>query len=99
MPATKVPAAGERTGSDDEGERVEVRIGVVYSPKEIEIDLGDVNDANQVADDISTSLAEGKTMLWLTDRRGRRVGVPTDKLAYVEIGSDAAGRHVGFSAI
>ncbi len=78
---------------------MEVRIGVVYSPKEIELDLGDVDDATKVADDITTTVAEGSTMLWLTDKRGRRVGVPTDKLAYVEIGTDAAGRHVGFSAI
>jgi hypothetical protein len=38
-------------------------------------------------------------MLWLTDRKGRRVGVPSAKLAYVEIGAEASERRVGFSAL
>ena len=37
-------------------------------------------------------------MLWLTDRRGRKVGVPADKVAYVDIGADAGERRVGFAA-
>ena len=37
-------------------------------------------------------------MLWLTDTKGRRVGVPADKIAYVEIAADAGGRKVGFGA-
>ena len=72
---------------------------MVYSPKEIEVDLGEVDDASKVADEITAAIADSKGVLWLTDRRGRRVGVPTDKLAYVEIGGDVGGRHVGFSAI
>jgi hypothetical protein len=36
--------------------------------------------------------------LWLTDKKGRRVGVPVDKIAYVEIVTDAGGRKVGFGA-
>jgi hypothetical protein len=35
-------------------------------------------------------------VLWLTDTKGRRVGVPTDKLAYVELGEDNAAKRVGF---
>ena len=35
-------------------------------------------------------------LLWLTDTKGRRVGVPTDKIAYVEIAGDAGDRKVGF---
>ena len=34
-------------------------------------------------------------MLWLTDKKGRRVGVPTAKLAYVEIGAPRSDRRVG----
>ena len=37
-------------------------------------------------------------MLWLTDRKGRQVGVPVDKIAYVEIGSADDGRRIGFGA-
>jgi Protein of unknown function (DUF3107) len=34
--------------------------------------------------------------LWLTDSKGRKVGIPTDKLAYVEVAGDSADRKVGF---
>jgi len=37
-------------------------------------------------------------MLWLTDRKGRRVGVPAAKVAYVEIGSPSEERRVGFAS-
>jgi hypothetical protein len=76
---------------------VEIRIGVTYSPKEIEIDLADDVSGDDLVQQISTSVGEEGTMLWLTDKKGRRVGVPTTKLAYVEIGAPRSDRRVGFS--
>ena len=35
-------------------------------------------------------------MVWLTDVKGRRVGAPADRIAYVEIEEDGATQHVGF---
>jgi hypothetical protein len=78
---------------------LDVRIGVTYTPKEIEVELSDDTDRDQLISTIEEAVsAEGK-VLWLTDRRGRRVGVPSNKLAYVEIGADSADRRVGFSAL
>jgi len=37
-------------------------------------------------------------VLWLTDRRGRRIAVPTAQVAYVEVGAPANERRVGFGA-
>jgi hypothetical protein len=37
-------------------------------------------------------------MLWLTDRRGRQVGVVVDKLTHIEIGSGADKGRIGFGA-
>ena len=76
---------------------MEIRIGVTYSPKEIEIDMADDVSGDQLVEQISTSVGEEGTMLWLTDKKGRRVGVPTTKLAYVEIGAPRSDRRVGFS--
>ena len=76
---------------------MEIRIGVTYSPKEIEIDLADDVSGDELVEQISASVGEDGTMLWLTDRKGRRVGVPTTKLAYVEIGAPRSDRRVGFS--
>jgi hypothetical protein len=77
---------------------VQVRIGVIYSPKEIEVDVPDEEGA-ELADQIEKTLGDGTAVLWLTDRRGRRVGVVADKVAYVEIGSETGDRRVGFSAL
>lgn len=74
---------------------MEVRIGVLHTAREIELDLGDDADADKVSKQIETAIASGEGVLWLTDRRGRRVGVPAQRLAYVEIGP-SGDRRVGF---
>ena len=75
---------------------MDVRIGVTYTPKEIEIELGDDADRDQLRKDIEGALANGEGVLWLTDKRGRTVAVPSAKVAYVEIGSPSDERKVGF---
>lgn len=77
---------------------MEVHIGVTQSPKEIEVDLGEDADAGAVVKAVEDALNGDLGVLWLTDRKGRRVGVPAAKLAYVEIGSPAEERKVGFGA-
>ena len=76
---------------------MEIRIAVTYSPKEIEIDLADDVSGDELVEQISASVGEEGAMLWLTDKKGRRVGIPTAKLAYVEIGAPRGDRRVGFS--
>ena len=76
---------------------MEVRIGVTYSPREIEIDLGESADRAAVVKDIESVLADDDKVLWLTDRKGRTVGVPSSKVAYIEI-APHEDRRVGFSA-
>jgi len=78
---------------------VEVRIGVTYTPKEIEVDLADDTDRDQLIAAIEDVVSNDGRVLWLTDRKGRRVGIPSAKLAYVEIGAEAGERRVGFSAL
>jgi hypothetical protein len=74
---------------------MEVRIGVQWSSRELEIEMADDADADAVAKEIEDAISGGG-MLWLTDTRGRRVGVPAERIAYVELGSDASIRRVGF---
>ena len=73
---------------------MEVRIGVQWSSRELEIEMADDTDPDAVAKEIEDAISGGG-MLWLTDTRGRRVGVPAERIAYVELGTDAA-RRVGF---
>ncbi|MDQ6927996.1 MAG: DUF3107 domain-containing protein [Actinomycetota bacterium] len=77
---------------------MQVRIGIVQSPKEIDIDLDDNDDGTALVEHITEVMA-GPGMLWLTDKRGRRIGVSTEKVAYVEVGADTGDRRVGFSAL
>jgi hypothetical protein len=75
---------------------VDVRIGVTQAPREIEVELGDDVDADRVAKQFEEALAGESGILWLTDRKGRRIGVPAAKVAYVEIGTPSDERRVGF---
>ena len=75
---------------------MEVRIGVVYTTRELTIETDDTPDV--VSGAVDSAVSNGDAMLWLTDSKGRRIGVPVDKLAYVEVAADAGGRKVGFGA-
>jgi hypothetical protein len=77
---------------------VDVRIGITHSPKEIEVEMPDDADGDKVVTDIEKLLKTGDGVLWLTDRKCRRVGVPVVKVAYVEVGAPASDRRVGFGA-
>jgi len=75
---------------------MEVRIGVVYSARELTVDTDDSVDA--VTSAVDSAMSQGESILWLTDSKGRRIGIPVDKIAYVEVAADAGGRKVGFGA-
>ncbi|HZU80393.1 MAG TPA: DUF3107 domain-containing protein [Acidimicrobiales bacterium] len=77
---------------------MDVRIGIVQSIKELEVELGDDAERDSVIAAIEESLSKAEGVLWLTDRRGRRVAVPVAKVAYVEVGAPASDRRVGFGA-
>lgn len=78
---------------------MDVRIGVTYTPKEIEVELGDDIGREQLVKQVEQALGTENGVLWLTDRRGRQVGVPATKIAYVEIGSAHEERRVGFGSV
>lgn len=75
---------------------MEVRIGVVYTARELTVETDESVDG--ITGAIDNALSAGDAMLWLTDTKGRKVGVPVEKIAYVEVAADAGGRKVGFGA-
>jgi len=77
---------------------VDVRIGVTHAPRELELELAEDTDAEALSAQVSEALGDDDAVLWLTDRRGRRVGVPARRVAYVEIGPPGEERRVGFGA-
>ena len=71
---------------------MEVKIGVQNVSRELTIDT--TLDADGVEEAVTTALGEG-AVLSLTDAKGRRLVVPGDKLAYVDISTSVTGQ-VGF---
>jgi hypothetical protein len=76
---------------------MEVKLGVTWSPKELVVETG--ASADEIAGLVDEAVAGKARVLWLVDAKGRRIGVPTDKLAYVEVGEENQDKHVGFSRI
>jgi hypothetical protein len=77
---------------------VDVRIGVQQTPKEIEIEMASNVDRSEVRASIDAALADAAGVLWLTDRHGRDIAVPSAKIAYIELGSSDSERRIGFGA-
>jgi len=75
---------------------VDVRIGVTQAPRELVLELADDADREAVKAQIDAVLADDDRVLWLTDRKGRSVGVPAKKIAYVELGAPDTERRIGF---
>jgi hypothetical protein len=74
---------------------VEVKIGVQHISREI------VLESNQSPEDVESALTTALDkggVLSLVDERGRRIFVPADRVAYVEIGA-AQERKVGFGGV
>jgi hypothetical protein len=74
---------------------VEVKIGVLHTPREIVMESSQTPD--EVTELVATALKSTDGQLTLTDDKGRRVIVPANLVAYVEI-AQADVRRVGFVA-
>lgn len=75
---------------------MELKIGVVHSAREIEMEINE--DAAALAERVEQAITNAVALIWFTDVKARRVGVATDKLAYLEFGEDASLKRVGFGS-
>lgn len=76
---------------------VDVRIGVTQAPRELSLEVDDA-DRDDLKARVEAALAGAVDVLWVTDRRGRDIGIPAAKIAYVEVGSTAGDRRIGFGS-
>lgn len=74
---------------------MDVKIGIRNSAREISFDSAQSAQAVEAA--VAAALEAGAKVLKLSDSKGRLFVVPTDALAYVEIGAEEQ-RRVGFIA-
>jgi len=89
-----VSAADGRCGY---GSGVDVRIGVTQAPREISIEVDDAQRAD-VKSKVEAALSGATDVLWITDKRGKDIGVPAAKIAYVEVGTAEGDRRIGFGS-
>ena len=77
---------------------MDIRIGVIQTAKELLIELPADVDRDALKARVDAALAGTDPVLWVTDRVGREVAVPAERLAYVDLGGPEAERRVGFGA-
>jgi len=71
---------------------MEVKIGVIHASRELTIDTA--LEAGELEEQVRSALTDGG-VLSLSDAKGRRIVVPVEKLAYVDISTSTVGQ-VGF---
>lgn len=74
---------------------MEVRIAVQHTARELVLESAQTGD--EITKAVQEALQADDGLLVLTDERGRKVIVPTDRLAFVDIGEESA-RRVGFGS-
>jgi hypothetical protein len=77
---------------------VDLRIGVIQTPRELNLELADDADREALKAQIDEAMTNDKGVLWLTDRRGRQVGVPVKQVGYIELGPVDGDRRIGFGS-
>lgn len=73
---------------------VKARIGIAESSKVIEIEVG---DADEFRNRVEQAFRSEQEVYWFTDLKKRSVGVPIERIAFVEIDPEDGDRRVGFA--
>lgn len=74
---------------------MEIKIGIQHVARELAVETE--STAAEVEAALRKALADG-TLIALTDEKGRKVLVPADKVAYVDLGQERT-RPVGFGSV
>lgn len=77
---------------------MDLRIGVTHSPRELAVELDGETDRDSLREQVEAAVGSDGGVLWLVDRKGREIGVPADKIAYVEVGAPGDDHRIGFGA-
>ncbi|HMS25532.1 MAG TPA: DUF3107 domain-containing protein [Acidimicrobiia bacterium] len=73
---------------------IEVKIGVSQHPHELDFEMEGTPD--ELISLVDEAVGAEKPMIWVTDSKGNRVGVPSAKIAFVEVRSVDDVKRVGF---
>ena len=76
---------------------MEVRIVVSNVGREVTLDMAD-DELDATKTRVEAALSGAVDVLWLSDKKGRQVGVSSAKIAFIEIGSTDKDRRMGFGS-
>ena len=76
---------------------MDLRIRIGHMQKEVNLEMADDFDLSGFKSNLEEVSKNETSIVWLTDINGREVGIPGNKIGYVEIGIQDSGRTVGFS--
>lgn len=75
---------------------IEVKIGIIQHPHEIDLEID--SDAETLISTIEDAIKAETALVWVTDSKGNKTGLQTEKIAFVEIRSTDTAKRVGFGA-
>lgn len=73
---------------------MKVKIGIAESSRVVEVVVDDIEAFEKK---IESSFVEGSTLLWFEDTKNRRVGIPSSRIAFVEVDQESEHK-VGFGS-
>lgn len=73
---------------------MKVKIGIAESSRVVELEVDDVGAFEKM---LEGEFGGGPGLIWFEDTKDRRVGVPKDRIAFVEIDKEV-DRPVGFGS-
>ncbi|TMK51818.1 MAG: DUF3107 family protein [Actinobacteria bacterium] len=74
LPKIKTRTKPQRKPERSKEERViEVRIGIIESPKELILELEE--ESKELIEKVNAALEEGSGLVWLTDSKGKQIAV------------------------
>ena len=70
---------------------------MTQAPRELSLEVDD-RERDDLKARVEAALAGAADVLWVTDKRGRDIGIPAAKIAYVEVGTADGDRRIGFGS-
>jgi hypothetical protein len=75
---------------------VDVRIGLVDSVRDLEVELPDDTDVDALKTEVADLMTRVDGLLWLTDKKGNQIAVSGPKVTFVAVGSGSEKGRIGF---
>ena len=75
-----------------------VRIGIAQSSQVIEITMAEDVDRDAIRKQVDKIVGTDDGVLWLTDRKGKELAVPAERISFVELGPAESTQRIGFGA-